>query len=99
MLGWGFMLGWRAEPIPKDSFSSPWLAGETSSARTCLWEPLRGEYGGSRALLGSGLMVPLCRGGGLVVSPEEAALLGWDTGQPGLESTHGEMEVGPLIPD
>uniref|UniRef100_A0A8C8WME5 Pre T-cell antigen receptor alpha n=1 Tax=Panthera leo TaxID=9689 RepID=A0A8C8WME5_PANLE len=65
------------------------LSGETSSARTCLWEPLRGEYWGSWALLGSGLMVPLCWGGGLVVFPEEAALLGWGTGKPGLESTCG----------
>lgn len=41
---WGTEFGWMEEPIPKDSFSSSWLPGEASSARTCLWERLRGEY-------------------------------------------------------
>ncbi|XP_006779564.2 PREDICTED: pre T-cell antigen receptor alpha [Myotis davidii] len=64
------------------------LSGVTSSARTCLWEPLGGEYWGPgpEVLLGSGLMGPT---GGWEVFPEEAVWLGWCTGQPGPLSTGG----------
>uniref|UniRef100_A0A671DSI3 Pre T-cell antigen receptor alpha n=1 Tax=Rhinolophus ferrumequinum TaxID=59479 RepID=A0A671DSI3_RHIFE len=64
------------------------LSGETSSARTCGWEPLRGEYWkpGPWALLGCGLMGPT---GGWWVSPEEAALLSWYNGLPGPLPTSG----------
>ena len=46
---------------PKDSLPFPWLPGDASSARTCLWEPLRGEYWdpGLQSPPGSGLMCSL----------------------------------------
>lgn len=83
----GPVLGCRERPTPV-SLPSPWLAGVTSSARTCLWEPLGGEYWGPgpEVLLGSGLMGPT---GGWEVFPEEAVWLGWCTGQPGPLSTGG----------